>query len=65
MNQLMNLSLQFKYLGSIIQNDGEIEEDVDHRVQAKWIKWRSALGVICDKKFHSSLGENFTTQHRI
>jgi len=37
-------------LGSIIQKDGEILEDVNHRIQAGWFKWRKATGVICDRK---------------
>lgn len=28
----------FKYLGSITQNDGEIEGNVNHRIQAEWLK---------------------------
>ncbi|XP_070043283.1 uncharacterized protein [Nicotiana tomentosiformis] len=28
----------FKYLGSIIQNDGEIDKDVAHRIGAWWMK---------------------------
>ncbi|MED6176445.1 hypothetical protein PIB30_117090 [Stylosanthes scabra] len=28
----------FKYLGCIIQDNGEIEEDVNHRIQAGWSK---------------------------
>ena len=40
----------FKYLGSIVQNDGEIEADVSHRIQVGWLKWRRASGVLCDKK---------------
>jgi len=31
---------RFKYLGSIVQDDGEIEADVNHRIQAGWVKWR-------------------------
>jgi len=27
----------FKYLGSIVQNDGEIG-DVNHQIQARWLK---------------------------
>ena len=42
-------STKFKYLGSIIQSDGEIDEDVIHRVQASWLKWRAATGMLCDK----------------
>ncbi|KAH1262863.1 hypothetical protein GmHk_02G005393 [Glycine max] len=28
---------RFKYLGSVIQDDGEIEGDVNHRIQAGWM----------------------------
>ncbi|OIT39959.1 histone deacetylase 14 [Nicotiana attenuata] len=40
----------FKYLGSMIQGDREINEDVTHRIGAGWMKWRLASGVLCDKK---------------
>ena len=39
----------FKYLGSIIQADGELDDDVAHRIQAGWMKWRSASGFLCDR----------------
>ena len=38
----------FKYLGSIIQKDGKINSDVNHRIQAGWLKWR-ATRVLCDR----------------
>ena len=41
---------QFRYLGPIVQSDGEIERDVNFRIQAEWMKWRSTSRVICDKK---------------
>ena len=50
---------KFKYLGSIIQNDGEIDGDVTHCIQAGWLKWRSATGVLCDKKFPIRLKGKF------
>ena len=28
----------FRYFGSIISNDGEIDEDVEHRIKAGWLK---------------------------
>ena len=40
----------FKYLGSIVQNVREIEADVTHHIHVGWLKWRKALGVLCDKK---------------
>ncbi|KAF7808226.1 sacsin isoform X2 [Senna tora] len=49
----------FKYLGTIIQNNGEIEEDVNHRIQAGWMKWRKASDVICDKKVPLKLKGKF------
>jgi len=42
------MSSHFKYLGSIIQKDGEIDSDVNHKIQAGWLKWRSTTGVLCD-----------------
>jgi len=32
--QEIQMSSHFKYLGSIIQKDGEIDSDVNHRIQA-------------------------------
>jgi len=42
------MSNHFKYLESIIQKDEEINSDVNHKIQAGWLKWRSATGVLCD-----------------
>lgn len=39
----------FKYLGSIFQKNGNIDQDVTHRSQCGWLKWRSASGVLCDR----------------
>ena len=41
---------KFKYLGSIVDASGDMEEEVKHRIQAGWNNWRSASGVLCDKK---------------
>ena len=49
----------YQYLGSIVQNDGEIEADVNHRIQAGWLKWRKASGVLCDKKVPLKLKGKF------
>ena len=43
-------SESFWYLGSIIYKDEDIEEDVNHRITVKWMKWRSTLGVLCDHR---------------
>lgn len=55
---------KFKYPGSILQNEVEINEDATHRINAGWLKWRKASGIICDYKvptkhkgkfFHSTI----------
>ncbi|KAF3670587.1 putative protein arginine N-methyltransferase PRMT10-like [Capsicum annuum] len=38
------------WLGSTIQGNGEIDEDVSKRIRAGWMKWRLASGVLRDKK---------------
>ncbi|KAF3647074.1 putative ATP synthase subunit O, mitochondrial-like [Capsicum annuum] len=40
----------FKYLGTVIQGNGEIDKDVSHRIGARWMKWKLASRVLCDKK---------------
>jgi hypothetical protein len=40
----------FHYLGSMLQNDGDIDEDVSHRIKAAWLKWRQVSGVLCDPR---------------
>jgi hypothetical protein len=40
----------FRYLGSMLQKDGDIDEDVRHRISVSWLKWRQDFGVLCDKK---------------
>ena len=39
----------FRYWGSMLQEDGGIDEDVNHRIKAGWMKWRQASGILCDK----------------
>ena len=45
----------FKYLGSIIEERGDIDSDIDHRIKVGWQKWRNASGVQCDKKIPAHL----------
>jgi hypothetical protein len=40
----------FCYLGSMLEKDGDIDEDVSHRIKAGWLKWRQAFGVLCDPR---------------
>ncbi|KAJ7957491.1 Retrovirus-related Pol polyprotein LINE-1 [Quillaja saponaria] len=49
----------FKYLGSFIHKDGAIELDVNHRIKAGWVKWRSASGFLCDPKIPNRLKGKF------
>ena len=39
----------FRYFGSLLQRDGDIDEDVSHRIKVGWMKWRLSSGVLCDK----------------
>jgi hypothetical protein len=49
----------FHYLGSMLQRDDDIDEDVSHRIKARWMKWRQALGVLCDKRVPQMLEDKF------
>jgi hypothetical protein len=45
----------FRYLGSMLQRDGDIDEYVSHRIKAGWMKWRQASEVLCDKRVPQKL----------
>ena len=49
----------FRYLGSMIQRDGDIDEDVRHRTSAGWLKWRQASGVLYDRRVPQKLKGKF------
>ncbi|PHT76944.1 hypothetical protein T459_20466 [Capsicum annuum] len=41
------------------KGNGEIDEDVSHRIGAGWMKWKLASGVLCDKKVPPKLKGKF------
>nr|XP_009793044.1 PREDICTED: uncharacterized protein LOC104239970 [Nicotiana sylvestris] len=49
----------FKYLGSIIQGNREIAEDVTHRIGVGWMRWRLASGILYDKNVPPRLKGKF------
>ena len=49
----------FRYLGSMLQRDGDVDEDVSHRIKAGWMKWRQASDVLCDKRVPRKLKDKF------
>ncbi|XP_052193027.1 uncharacterized protein LOC127801710 [Diospyros lotus] len=58
-NQILQRKDHFRYLGSMIQKDGEIHEYVTHKIKAGWLKWRNASGVLCDGKIPLKLKRKF------
>ena len=49
----------FRYLVSMLQRDGGIDEDVSHKIKVGWMKWRQASGVLCDKRVPQKLKGKF------
>ena len=58
-DQVMPKKDIFRYLGSMLQRDGNIDEDVSNRIKAGWMKWRQASGVLCDKRIQRKLKGKF------
>ena len=51
----------FKYLGSILDNMGNMEREIGNRIQAGWASWRKCSGVMCDKRMTMRLKKRIHT----
>jgi hypothetical protein len=49
----------FRYLGSMLQKNGDIDKDVSHTIKAGRLKWRQASGVLCDPRVPLKLKGKF------
>jgi hypothetical protein len=45
--------------GIRLQKNGDINEDVSHRIKSGWLKWRQASGVLCDPRVPLNLKGKF------
>ncbi|KAI0510088.1 hypothetical protein KFK09_010688 [Dendrobium nobile] len=64
-DQVINNSICFRYIGFIVQIDGEIDGDISSRIQVEWLKWWNASGLLCDRKVLKLLGKFYTMVVRL
>ena len=54
-----------KYACSTLADDGEIDAEVNHRVQNGWRNWNKVSGVLCDRGMKVKItGEVYKTKVR-
>jgi hypothetical protein len=49
----------FHYLGSMLQKNGDIDEDVSHIIKAGWLKWHQGSDILCDPRVPLKLKGKF------
>jgi hypothetical protein len=49
----------FHYMGSMLQKDRDIDEDLSHRIKASWLKWHQTSGVLRDPRVPLKLKGKF------
>jgi hypothetical protein len=57
--QVVHKKDTFRYLGSMLQNDRDIDEDVSHGIKIDWLKWCQTSGVLCDPRVPLKLKGKF------
>jgi hypothetical protein len=57
--QIVPMRDSFQYVGSMLQSNGHIDDDVYHWIKTWWIKWRQTSEIICDKKVSQKLKGKF------
>jgi hypothetical protein len=57
--QVVPKKYNFRYLGSMLQNDGDINEDVSHGIKVSWLKWCQASDVLFDHRVSLKLKGKF------
>ena len=56
---------EYKYLGSVVQDNGELEKEVCSKIQGGWARWKEVSGVLCDRRVPAKLkGKLYTTAVR-
>ncbi|XP_071686936.1 uncharacterized protein [Rutidosis leptorrhynchoides] len=58
-DQILHPQNSFRYLGSMLHKSGRIDEDVSHRIEVWWVKWRAVIGVLFDRKIPLKLEGKF------
>ena len=54
-NEIIKRVQAFKYLGTHVSEDGELDIEVNHRVQCGWNACRRLSGILCDRKVNVKL----------
>lgn len=54
-DELLKRVQHFRYLGSTVAENGELDAEITHRIQSGWRNWKNMSGVLCDRRINAKV----------
>ncbi len=50
----------FKYLGATLEENGDLDAEMTHRIKSGWKSWKRVSGILCDRRISLRIKGRYT-----